>query len=232
MSPRILFPATLLVSLVAVLCTSGLALGEQFIVSAFGDSITTGYPYWTGTDGNGCLPSSCGGGYREPLQALLQSSGRNALVQNWGRRGDTTESGLARIDAVLTASKPRYLLLMEGTNQLYWGSAQTVRDNLGYMIDKAKARGVLPVLGTITPDPRYPEKNIPGLNSLLRDLAQEKKIALADQYAAVIDNWSNLCSSDQMHPNLEGYAIMGRVWAEAMQPDIGLTPIYMLLLYD
>ena len=232
MSPRILFPATLLVALVAVLCTSGLALGEQFIVSAFGDSITTGYPYWTGTDGNGCLPSSCGGGYREPLQALLQSSGRNALVQNWGRRGDTTESGLARIDAVLTASKPRYLLLMEGTNQLYWGSAQTVRDNLGYMIDKAKARGVLPVLGTITPDPRDPEKNIPGLNSLLRDLAQEKKVALADQYAAVIDNWSNLCSSDQMHPNLEGYAIIARVWTEAMQPDIGLTPVYMLLLYD
>ena len=108
----------LLVVLVAVLCTSGLARCEQFIVSAFGDSITTGYPYWTGTEGNGCLPSSCGGGYREPLQALLQSGGRNALVQNWGRRGDTTESGLARIDAVLTASKPRYLLLMEGTNQL------------------------------------------------------------------------------------------------------------------
>lgn len=219
----------LLVVLVAVLCTSGLARCEQFIVSAFGDSITTGYPYWTGTEGNGCLPSSCGGGYRAPLQTLLQNGGRNAVVQNWGRRGDTTATGLARIDSVLIASKPRCILLLEGTNELYYGSAQTVRDNLAFMIDKAAARGVTPILGTFSPDPRYPEKNIPAANALLKELALNKNIALADHYAALIDNWSRLSWTDGFHPNTAGYATMAQVWFDAMKtPD--LTPILMLLL--
>lgn len=225
-------PLRFLILPLLLACFTGLpaARAEQFAVDAFGDSITTGYPYWTGQDGNGCLPSSCGWGYRAYLQALLQSGGQNAVVQNWGRRGDTTESGLNRLDAVLAASKPRYLLLLEGTNELYFGSAETVRDNLGHMIDKALARGVLPVLGTITPDPRYPEKNIPGANTLLRDLALKKKVALADHYSALITNWANLCNVDQMHPNLAGYSIMARVWSEAMQQPINLTPIYLLLL--
>lgn len=224
-APRIL----LLVVLLTGLMMAGLARAEQSVVTAFGDSITTGYPYWTGTDGNGCLPSSCGGGYREPLQALLQSTGRNAIVQNWGRRGDTTATGLARIDSVLTASTPRYILLMEGTNELYYGSAQTVRDNLAIMIDKAAARGVIPILGTFSPDPRYPEKNIPAANALLKELALNKNIALADHYAALIDNWSRLSWTDGFHPNTAGYATMAQVWSDAMKtPD--LTPILMLLL--
>ena len=52
-APRIL----LLVVLLTGLMMAGLARAEQSVVTAFGDSITTGYPYWTGTDGNGCLPS-------------------------------------------------------------------------------------------------------------------------------------------------------------------------------
>jgi lysophospholipase L1-like esterase len=199
----------LLVALLAGLLMTGLARAEQYVVTAFGDSITSGYPYWTGTDGNGCLPSSCGGGYRAPLQTLLQNGGRNAVVQNWGR--------------------PRCILLLEGTNELYYGSAQTVRDNLAFMIDKAAARGVTPILGTFSPDPRYPEKNIPAANALLKELALNKNIALADHYAALIDNWSRLSWTDGFHPNTAGYATMAQVWFDAMKtPD--LTPILMLLL--
>ena len=219
----------LLVVLLSGLLMTGLSRAEQIVVNAFGDSITTGYPYWTGTDGNGCLPSSCGGGYRAPLQTLLQNNGRDAVVQNWGRRGDTTVTGLVRIDSVLTVSNPRYILLMEGTNELYYGSAQTVRDNLALMVDKAAARGVIPILGTFSPDPRYPEKNIPAANALLKELALKKNIALADHYAALIGNWSQLSWTDRFHPNTAGYSTMAQVWFDTMKiPD--LTPILMLLL--
>ena len=238
MSSRSLSPALLLVILVAGLCLADLARGEQFTVSTFGDSLTAGYPYWSG-DGNGCVPPC--GGYQPPLQTKLRATDRDALVRNYGKGGEGTGGGVSRIDAVITSSTPRYILLMEGTNELYWGSAHTVRDNLGYMIDKARARGVLPVLGTITPDPRYPEKNIPGANKLLRDLAQKKKVALADHYSALIGNWSNLCTSDRMHPNRTGYSIMAQTSADAMTETDQLaaplpaktpplTPILMFLL--
>jgi lysophospholipase L1-like esterase len=225
----------LFLALLAGLLLAGNLRAEQVVVNAFGDSLTSGYPYWSGMDGNGCVPSSCNGGYEPPLQTMLRAGGREAVVQNWGRRGDTSSSGLARLDAVLAISNPRYILLMEGTNELYWGRHATVRDNLGKMIDKARARGVIPILGTFTPDLRYPQKDIPRANALLKELALKKEVAVADHYSAVIDNWRTLCTSDTMHPNREGYAIMARVWAEAIQtadrmnaPD--LTPILMLLL--
>lgn len=222
----------LTIVLLANLLLATTASAEQFVVDAFGDSITSGHPFWPGMNGNGCLPSSCNGGYEPPLQAMLRASGRDALVQNWGKRGDTSVGGLARIDAVLVASKPRYILLLEGTNELYFGSHYTVKANLSAMIDKARARGAIPVLGTFPPDLRYPEKNIPFANILLKQLAQDKKVALADHYAALKSNWRNLCWTDLIHPNEIGYSIMARVWAHAMQPDIDLTPIYRLLLDD
>lgn len=225
--PRILLLAALLTGLLMASTTHA----EQYAVNAFGDSLTSGYPYWTGMDGNGCLPSSCRGGYREPLQTLLKNAGRDARVENWGRRADTTSSGLARFDSVLNKSKPRYILLMEGTNELYFGSAETVRANLANMIDKAKAKGVIPVLGTFTPDPRYPEKNLPQANALLKELALQKDIALADHYGALKSNWANLCTSDRIHPNQAGYSIMAQIWFNSMK-TLDLTPIIMLLLDD
>ena len=56
-----------------------------------------------------------------------------------------------------------------------------------------------------------------------------ENIALADHYAALIDNWSRLSWTDGFHPNTAGYATMAQVWSDAMKtPD--LTPILMLLL--
>ena len=63
---------------------------------------------------------------------------------------------------------------------------------------------------------------------MLRELATQKKIPLADHYTAVKDNWSSL-TADGLHPNSAGYAKMAEVWFDAMK-TIDLTPILMLLL--
>lgn len=212
--------------------------GQQIVVDAFGDSITSGYPYWT-SNGNGCYPPC--GGYEPELQRLLRSSNPEAAVRNYGVRGDTSTSGLQRIDAVMAASNPKYILLMEGTNEIYFLSPLTVKTNMSLMVDKALARGVIPIIGTITPDSRYPSKPIGATNALLIDLAKQKGVPLSDQYEAAAYRWSSISYTDGIHPNLTGYKIMAQTWFDtlvAAEQQYGsgstsfLPAIYQLLLSD
>ncbi len=209
--------------LVFFLLVAGRSRAETYTVDAFGDSITAGWVVYA-RDGNGCV--GCGG-YEPTLQSLLKSAGREAVVKNWGKGSETTDHGASRIDDVIAHDKPRYMLLMEGTNDLLYLSPDTVRKNMAYMVDLSLARGVTPILGTITPDSRK-DKPISQTNALLRELATQKQIALADHYTAVKDNWSSL-TADGLHPNSAGYAKMAEVWFDAMK-TIDLTPILMLLL--
>ena len=209
--------------LVFFLLVAGPLRAETYTVDAFGDSITAGWVVYA-RDGNGCV--GCGG-YEPALQSLLKSAGREAVVKNWGKGSETTDHGASRIDDVIAHDKPRYMLLMEGTNDLLYLSPDTVRKNMAYMVDLSLARGVTPILGTITPDSRK-DKPISQTNALLRELATQKQIALADHYTAVKDNWSSL-TADGLHPNSAGYAKMAEVWFDAMK-TIDLTPILMLLL--
>ena len=209
--------------LVLFLLVAGRSHAETYTVDAFGDSITAGWWVYA-RDGNGCV--GCGG-YEPALQSLLKSAGREAVVKNWGKGSETTDHGASRIDDVIAHDKPRYMLLMEGTNDLLYLSPDTVRKNMARMVDISLSKGVTPVLGTITPDSRG-GKPISQTNTLLKELATQKNIPLADHYTAVKDNWSSL-TADGLHPNSAGYAKMAEVWFDAMK-TIDLTPILMLLL--
>ena len=153
--------------LVFFLLVAGPLRAETYTVDAFGDSITAGWVVYA-RDGNGCV--GCGG-YEPALQSLLKSAGREAVVKNWGKGGETTDHGASRVDIVIALDKPRYMLLMEGTNDLLFFSEDTVLKNMTRMVDASLARGVAPILGTILPDSRG-GKRITQTNDLLRDLTQ------------------------------------------------------------
>lgn len=183
------------------------------VVDALGDSITSGVPYYTSTDGNGCLPPC--GGYEPALQNLFINSGRSAAVRNFGVRGEFSSGGVNRIDRVMTTTHPNYILLLEGTNDILWYSPTTVKSNVSLMIDKALARSVTPVIGTLTRDTITTYKPINETNSMLRNLAAQKGVPLADLYSATSSNWAAY-TSDGLHPNQAGYTVMARTWFNAM----------------
>ncbi|HHO48747.1 MAG TPA: SGNH/GDSL hydrolase family protein [Desulfobacteraceae bacterium] len=187
-------------------------------IIAFGDSLT-----------QGCnpIPVTCGmrGGYGYPneLQLLLEADGLNLPVYNYGRRGETTDDGANRIDEVLDDVCNReagYILILEGTNDLgFLSSFETIRFNLEVMIDKARARGLVPFLATITPDPRYEWKDIQGMNENIRMLAAEKEVVLVDLYARMEPDWRDYvypygCYGDKLHPNEYGFQVMAAEWYE------------------
>ena len=209
-------------------------VAARFLIDTVGDSITSGYPYYWPIEGNGCTPPC--GGYQPKLQSLLLAAGKDVLVRNYGVRGASTADGVARIDALLDSSSPQFVLILEGTNDLFTSSKDTVVKNIAYMVDATLARGEVPVLGTLLPDIRkaevYLSKPIVETNTLLRQLARDRGIGLADHYAALVGNWSNL-TYEGLHPNLAGYEVMARTWFTPVHDRINAMtslPWLMLLL--
>lgn len=197
------------------------------VVTCFGDSITVGWYVYT-NNGNGCKPPC--GGYEPALQQSLLAAGHDVVLRNYGVGGEATSGGVTRIDSVLTASQPKYVLLLEGTNDALLSSPGTIHANLSYMIDRILARNAIPILATLTPDNRFNgAKPIEEINNRIKTLAAEKNIALVDLYAATSSTWNSL-NSDGIHPNAAGYKLIAQTWYSQFPSTGGYKPWMYLLL--
>ncbi|MBU0664966.1 MAG: SGNH/GDSL hydrolase family protein [Proteobacteria bacterium] len=182
------------------------------------------------------------GDYNYPvyLEALYKAEGRDSTVKNFGKGGETTPDGVNRLDTVLNSScnpKVDYVLLLEGTNDLFFHNDPSVISfNLGVMIDKVRAKGIEPVLATITPDDDHTWKEIEQTNELIRSLASAKGVILVDQYNALKPYWywythPEGCYGDHLHPNAKGFNAIATTWYTSIpKPTARTLPWLMLLL--
>ncbi|MGQ9618355.1 MAG: SGNH/GDSL hydrolase family protein [Candidatus Aminicenantia bacterium] len=182
---------------------------------AFGDSITYGM-----VDGN---PDA--EGYVPRLERLIREEySKDIKVLNRGIPGETTVVGLSRFESVIKQDPSRYVLIMEGTNDVWnypsWFSAL----NLEEMIKIAISYNMKPLLANIIPKTGWAEFlnwRIEEINKLLPQIAEKYKIPLVDQYDAFMSypeekgGWRALYSGHN-HPNEEGYKLMAEVWFEAI----------------
>ncbi|MDD5557807.1 MAG: GDSL-type esterase/lipase family protein [bacterium] len=201
--------------------------GGEIDIIAFGDSITWG----RGSSANG--PRT---GYPVYLQAILTHNhpAFSFRVFNEGVPGERTDTGLQRIDAVLARYPAQAILIMEGTNDIFYGiSPRTIQENLRQMAFRARARGVVPVLATLIPtDPRmrpeqYARTRSFYLGNYIQELHARHQILYADQ-------WREFCSVPNFgetlfchnagggnHPNDNGYRyVMAPAWYETVAPLI------------
>jgi len=169
-------------------------------IIAFGDSITQGYPY--------VLEPGKGrriGGYEPYLESLL-----NIPVLNYGVGGENSGDGLDRIESVLLDNlDASIVIILEGTNDGWWGVNFT-KENLRGMVRICRKYNKIPILMTLTPDSRYPEKNL--YNIEIRKLAHEEDVFLIDLYEWIIAYWDFL-TYDGLHPNLDGYEYIAKIIA-------------------
>jgi lysophospholipase L1-like esterase len=170
-------------------------------IIAFGDSITAGH-------------SSRSGGYPPKLKSVLNANGKPSNVINKGISGEKTPAGVARFDSVLNSWPSDIILIMEGTNDIRGGlSVQTTERNLQAMINKAKAKGVTPVLATLTPSNKSGSQTlIPNVwNPMIINLAANNGVILSDQYAGINPTWGS-SNADGLHPNDRGYQTIANTW--------------------
>ncbi len=183
--------------------------------TCFGDSIT----YANGDQG-----------YEPRLQPMLVQKYGGATLWNEGIGGESTIDGLARFDQTLAAHASRFLMLMEGTNDIIFDqfSMDTSAYNLDQMVQKSVTAGVLPLIATIIPrkdwhwsDPFY-QNRIFDLNTRIRAVAAGRKIPLVDQfnvfyyYSSADGGWQSLILDDGVHPNPKGFDIMAATWFDGI----------------
>ena len=188
-----------------VVTTPTIDFGDNFParVTAIGDSITAG------TEG---LP------YPARLQAILRGRNPEARVINRGEGGQSTFGGLGLVNHALVTDRPGFMLIMEGTNDVrQFVPEELTAGNLREMVRRAKGNKTVPILATI---PR--ELGAAGffadaavsLNVLIRQIATDEKITLADVFAALPD--ATYFSADGFHPNDRGYDAIASTFDSAL----------------
>jgi lysophospholipase L1-like esterase len=222
---------------------------------AFGDSLTEAC-YIDGS-------SSCGwvgvnsNGYTSELESMLNAlemhEESGVKVFNYGRGGEQTHEGIARLSNLLdnyTCDAPAgIILLMEGTNDLLQGKlVGNISYNLELMIAISREHGLEILLATIPPDPDHPNMEITALNNAIRGIAAEQvarygDVTLVEQYNALAPNWVSYtnplgCYNDRTHPNNAGFDAMAAVWFKnlpeymTVPPLPPLSPGVLMILLD
>jgi lysophospholipase L1-like esterase len=167
------------------------------VVLCFGDSLTQG---------------SLRGAYPSRLETLL--AGRAEVLRH-GVIGEATTAGRARLAQVLAGSAPDYVIVLEGINDGCNVPPDVVVDNLRAMVHAVRARGAVPLLGTVFVSPRemggYWRECALRINDGMRALDAQR----VDFAAAMGDRWDEL-TIDGLHPNARGVDVLARQAADAL----------------
>jgi len=209
--------------------SSGVETANEVDVLAFGDSLT---------DGFGRRP------YPEQLEEMLNTPGHGQVyrVVNAGIPGELTASMVGRLpqtimDLKSAGRKPKYVLILGGTNDLLWGNmtSDIVLANLKSMRAAAIHEHSMPILFTIpqldaeqyaeeyssnsTPIKiNARESHILAVNKALKTEAEhDASIFLAD-----ISKISPKHLVDGVHFSGEGYARVAEVAFNVMKPMLGI----------
>ena len=204
-----------------LMTTENTTLDENKYIG-FGDSITYGMIDYQYTPELGYIPR---------LESLLWTNFGPSRVINEGWPGELTHQGEARMPDILEKHEARYLLLMEGTNDVIFNeiSMDTTAYNIEQMLRKCRVRRVFTILSTIIPrkdyrwDNPFYKQRIFDLNSKIRDLAERNKVAFVDMFDIYFSwpendgGWRSLLSNDKVHPNQKGYQVMAESWLYEIQ---------------
>ncbi|HVF48584.1 MAG TPA: arylesterase [Pyrinomonadaceae bacterium] len=176
-------------------------------IIAFGDSLTAG------------LGLSAAESYPALLQKKLDADGYKYEVVNAGASGDTSATGLRRIDWSLEQGDVRVVILELGANDFLRGQpVSETRKNLSGIIERTQARGAEVLLaGMYTPTSagaRYERE----IGELFQTLAREHNVALIPFFLEGVAGQESLNQPDGIHPNQEGTRIVAETVYKYLRP--------------
>ena len=142
-----------------------------------------------------------------------------------GISGQTTSEMLVRFRRDVIDLKPKYVVILAGTNDIAKNNGEialeNVLGNIQSMCELAKAHKIKPILCSVLPADRYswrkemkPAEDIIRLNQMIKEYAKSQRIPYVD-YHSVLKNENNGMpenyAADGVHPNLDCYKIMEEI---------------------
>ena len=180
----------------------------------FGNSLTAGY---------GLDPSDA---YPALIQKKLDSLGYDYRVINAGLSGETTASGVTRLDWVLDRQLVDIFVLELGGNDGLRGIDLTeTRRNLEAIVDsvrEASAKTEIILAGMMIP-PNMGERYANQFQKIFPEVAQQENIHLIPFLLQGVGGESELNQADGIHPTAEGQKIVANnVW-KVLEPLLQKT---------
>ncbi len=167
---------------------------KQLVV--FGDSLVAGY---------GLDP---GAAYPEQLNKRLQEKGIKLEVINAGVSGDTTSSGLARLDWSVGDNADAVILELGANDALRGISPDVTEKNLDAMITSLKAKDVEVLLAGMMAPPNMGPSYGEAFNSIYARLAEKHDIAIYPFFLDGVVADAKFNQPDGIHPTKEGIAVI------------------------
>lgn len=181
-------------TLILTACTPDEPITEDFVIVAFGDSLTYGYKLTR----REAFPAQ--------LERKFHSMGYTGVkVKNEGKSGDTTLGGLYRIRDVMR-HRPDVIIIELGANDLLRRvSPLTIEQNLSHLIEQLRADGALILLaGVDGPLFRLGYDYTDEYATLFNRVATKYDVAFYPNFLEGVLGEPALNLSDGLHPNPKG----------------------------
>ena len=184
-----------------LLACCGTALAAPTIL-VYGDSLSAAYG----------IPQDSG--WVALLGERLKQRKSNYTVDNASISGETTAGGAARIEAVLTKSKPAIVIVELGANDGLRGlPVAQMKTNLAAIVQAAKRQGARVILVGMQMPPNYGAPYVNAFRVAFRDVARGERVPLVPFLLEGVPNEREMFQADNLHLVAEAQPIlMENVW--------------------
>jgi acyl-CoA thioesterase-1 len=192
----------------AILFAGAVAMNPTRVILILGDSITAGY----GLEPDESFPAL--------LQKKIDARGWQFRVINAGQSGDTSASGLARLDWLLKNRVDVLVLELGGNDGLRGLPPENTRKNLQAIIDRTRERypEARVIIAGMKVPPNMGRDYAARFEAIFRDLAKQNKAVLIPFILEGVGGLRELNLSDGIHPTAKGQEIVAQnVW-KALEP--------------
>jgi acyl-CoA thioesterase-1 len=192
----------MLATLIAVAPGAATAQGaaRPLKLVAFGDSLTAGYN----------LPAAAA--FPPVLQAMLRARGQAVTIENAGVSGDTSQSGLDRLDWSIGEGVDGVILELGANDALRGVDPDQTRAALEAIIQRLKGRGIPVMLAGMRAPPNMGAAYVRRFDAIFPELAARHGLVLYPFFLDGVAGEAQLNQRDGIHPTAEGVRIIaGRI---------------------
>ena len=152
--------------------------------------------------------------YPSLLQQRLKEEGFDYEVVNAGVSGDTSASGLSRLDWALQGDVRILIVALGGNDALRGLPASQLQRNLGEIIERAQARRIRVILAGMESPPNWGRDYNVSFHKVYTTLAAQFHVPLVPFLLAGVAGTDTLNQPDGIHPTAAGARIVAdNVWA-------------------
>lgn len=179
-----------------------------------GNSLTAGY---------GLEPSQA---FTSLVQTKIRNEGMDFKVVNAGLSGETTSSGLRRIDWLLKQRVDVLMIELGGNDGLRGITLSLTKQNLQDMIDKARAQypNIRIMLAGMEVPPNMGDAYAAEFRKMYPELSKKNNVGLIPFLLEGVGDRPELNQRDGIHPTAEGHVIIAETVWTFLKPVLKSLP--------